>query len=542
MPLFSRATVYFGALLQRVVPIFCRMVISRFPTGRAVLAITGICFSPGLNATAADFVQEYRRAHEKQILEEFKHLLAIPNHYLDAPNIARNAQFIEEALRARGVSTKLLTADHSPPVIYGVLRAPGAKYTIGIYAHYDGQPVAQQEWNSGPFDPVVRDEFGKSLAAGVQPSAKARIYARSASDDKAPIQAVLSALDAFAAAQVSPSVNLKFLFEGEEEPDSPHLAAILNAETDVTQADVWLLSDGPVHSSGAMQVYFGARGEQVLDLSIYGPIRPLHSGHYGNWAPNPIVMLSRLLASMRDEDGKVLIPDFYRNVRPLTAAETALLNRAPRTDDRLRFELQLGRSEGGGEPLAALILKPAVNIIGIRAGNVGKDATNIIATEAAAAIDLRFVPNQDLAAVDQAVEAHIRRQGFFIVRDTPDEQTRRRYPKVAKVTWRPGYAGYRAMPDSPAARAIVTCITRALGSAPIEIVGVGAAVPMHQLSRDGTLPVIGLPIANPDNNQHAANENIRLQNLWDGIAVFGAIFADGAKALDEARARSSSNR
>ncbi|MGH8242658.1 MAG: M20/M25/M40 family metallo-hydrolase [Steroidobacteraceae bacterium] len=473
-----------------------------------------------------DKVQEYRRAHESEILSEFRAMLSIPNYYRDAANIRRNADFIAAAFRKRGVATRLLEIPDAPPVVYGELLRKGAQLTIGVYAHYDGQAVAQPDWRTSPFEPKLLDALGQeiSIDATRQFPSEARLYARSAGDDKAPIQAVLAALDALKAAGIKPVANLKFLFEGEEEPDSPHLQQILGAHPEVLRADIWLLSDGPIHPSRQMQVYFGARGERVLDITAYGPAHPIHSGHYGNWAPNPIVLLTRLLASMRDEDGRILIKGLSDGVRSLTAAEEAVLERAPSPDDALRAELQLAQTEGDGAPLARRILLPAVNLIGIRGGHVGADATNIISTEAVAAIDFRFVPDQTLDSVEKAVERHVRDQGFFIVRETPDAETRRRHARIVKLSWRPGYAGFRTSPDLPQVHAVVRAVALATGREPIEIVGVGATVPMFHLSSDGRVPVIGLPIANHDNNQHAANENVRLQNLWDGIAIFAAIF------------------
>src|SRR5262249_33709679 len=145
--------------------------------------------------------------------------------------------------------------------------------------------------------------------------------------------------------------------------------------------------------SRRMQVFFGARGETDLEITTYGPARPLHSGHYGNWAPNPIVLLTHLIDSMQDMNGKILIPGFYDAVRPLTATEKQALAQAP-VPDALEEELAIREPEGGGAALAEQILKPALNVSGILAGHVGEQAANVISTEAKASIDFRLVPNQ----------------------------------------------------------------------------------------------------------------------------------------------------
>src|SRR5215213_10531424 len=262
-------------------------------------------------ASLRSAARSYRTANEAAIIREFVDLLAVPNLAGDAINIRRNANHLIGMLERRGVRARLLEIPGSPPAVLGELATPGAKRTLVLYAHYDGQPVNPSQWATPPWSPTLRS---KSLVEGgfIIPmpgagrprlSGEARIYARSAGDDKASIQAMLSALDAMRAAQLSPSVNLKFFFEGEEEAGSPHLRQMLERHRDALKGDAWLFCDGPNHQSGRQQVQLGVRGVTGLDVTVYGPTRPLHSGHYGNWAPNPGAMVSNLIASMRDDDG-----------------------------------------------------------------------------------------------------------------------------------------------------------------------------------------------------------------------------------------------
>ncbi|HEY8133785.1 MAG TPA: M20/M25/M40 family metallo-hydrolase, partial [Thermoanaerobaculia bacterium] len=351
------------------------------------------------------------------------------------------------------------------------------------------------------------------------------IYARSASDDKAPIMAMLAALDALKAVKATPSVNLKFVLEGEEEAGSPHLAAYFDRYTSELTADGWMLCDGPVHQSRRMQLYFGARGVTDLEMTVYGPLRPLHSGHYGNWAPNPLIALTHLIDSMRDTEGKILISGFYDDVTPLTDVERDALAAIPNIDDDLKQELALGRTEGNGKSLNELILLPALNLRGIAGGHVGEQASNTINTEARASIDFRLVPAQTPEKVRERVERHIAAQNFFIVRETPDNATRMAHPNVVKLLWGPGYPAARTSMDLPVSRRVANVITEAKGVPPVLLPTLGGSVPMYLFQRGGT-PVVGLPIVNHDNNQHAANENVRIQNLWDGIEVFAALFTN----------------
>jgi acetylornithine deacetylase/succinyl-diaminopimelate desuccinylase-like protein len=478
-------------------------------------------------APVARQVRAYREAHEKQIVIEFVSLLSIPNHAGDRGDIERNAQEISAMLRQRGVQVRLLQVPGASPVVFGELRSAGAARTIGIYAHYDGQPVDPAQWQHPAFSPVLLDASGKAVDWQAQEhfDPQARLYARSTSDDKAPIEATMAALDALRAAHIAPSVNLKFFFEGEEEAGSPHLADIIAKNPEALAADAWLLCDGPVHQSGRMQVDFGSRGDIDLEMTVYGPARPLHSGHYGNWAPNPIVLLTHLLDSMRDTDGHILIPGFYDDVRPLTASERRMLAATPAADEQLKQELAIAQPEGDGAKLAEQILKPAINVHGIQGGHVGEQAANVISTEARASFDIRLVPDQTPERVQQEIEQYIHRQGFFIVHQTPDLATRRAHARVVKLEWGSGYPAFRAPVDNPMTQRVVRAVEEATGGPVIQVVGLGGSVPMYLFEGKEHRPVIGVPIANADNNQHAANENLKLQNLWDGIEIFGTLFA-----------------
>ena len=466
---------------------------------------------------AQQAARAYRAAHEDAIVSEFTTFLAMPNLASDRENIAKNADAIVAMFAKRGANARLLRIEGAPPVVVADLPAPRAKQTIAFYAHYDGQPVDPSQWSSPPWQPVTKP------AGPLGP--ESRIYARSASDDKAPIIAMLAALDALRDAKMKPAVNLRFVFEGEEEAGSPHLADYLAKFPNDTAADTWVLCDGPVHQSRRLQLYFGARGVTDLEITTYGPSRPLHSGHYGNWAPNPIIALTHLIDSMRDADGRILIPGFYDDIVPLTDAEKQALAEIPDVDTDLKRELALARTEGNGRALNELILQPALNVRGISAGGVGERASNTIQSEARASIDFRLVPAQTPDSVRTRVERFLTDQGWFIVRDTPDAATRMAHEKIVRLNWGAGYPPARTSLDIPIARQMSAIMTSATGTAPIRMPSLGGSIPMYLFQRGGTTPVIGLPIANHDNNQHAANENIRIQNLRDGIEVFAALFA-----------------
>jgi acetylornithine deacetylase/succinyl-diaminopimelate desuccinylase-like protein len=492
-----------------------------------------MCLSNASTASARnERLKSYIEKHNDAILQEYSTLLSLRNLASDSPNIRRNAEAIVVLLKRRGVEARLLEAEGSPPLVFGELRRPGAKQTIIFYAHYDGQPVDPSQWKDDPWKPVLRDgrleEGGKVIEYSeirLDGRHDYRLYARSASDDKAPIMALAASLDFLKAEKIPASVNVKFLFEGEEEAGSPHLPALLQKYKDLLRADALFICDGPVDQSGRMQVYFGARGSMGLELTVYGPNHPLHSGHYGNWAPNPIVLLANLLSSMRDDDGKILIENFYDRVRPMTEKEKRAIQDMPNSDDRLRQEYGLAWTEADGARLAERILWPGLNLRGIQGGAVGSQAANAIPPEARASIDLRLVPDQDVKIIRQLVEAHIQGRGFHIVRQDPDREERLKYPRIIKLEWDEGYPPYRLPLDNPFAEAVAKTLAGALPEPPLKVPALGGSVPMKLFADVLGIPVLGLPIANYDNNQHGPNENIRLQNLWDGIAVFAELMA-----------------
>ena len=274
-----------------------------------------------------------------------------------------------------------------------------------------------------------------------------------------------------------------------------------------------------MHQSGAPLVFYGARGVIGVEMTVYGPSRALHSGHYGNWVPNPIVTLTHLIDSMRDTEARILIDGYYDDVVAVTEAERAALGKAPPFDDDIRKSLAIGRTEGGAT-LNEQILKPALNLRGISGGHVGDQASNSIPTVARASIDFRLVPKQKPERVQEIVERHVAKQGFFIVRDTPDAATRLAHPNVIRMEWGPGYPAARTSMELPISKRVAELVS----TKAVLLPSLGGSVPMYLFQTGGKVPVIGVPIVNHDNNQHAANENLRLQNLWDGIEVFARLF------------------
>jgi acetylornithine deacetylase/succinyl-diaminopimelate desuccinylase-like protein len=352
-----------------------------------------------------------------------------------------------------------------------------------------------------------------------------RLYSRSAGDDKAPIITILNAVDGLQSSKIGFTSNIKLFFEGEEEAGSTNLQAhITKHKALLDDIDIWLFCDGPMHQSRQPQLVFGVRGVTGMEITVYGATRSLHSGHYGNWAPVPGQSLAHLIATMKDDNGKVLIDGFYDTVVPLSEFERFELSKIPDVDRQLKKELGLAYTEGNGRSINERMLLPSLTIKGLSSGNVGKKARNVIPNTATAAIGVRLVKGNEPNDMLDKVEAHIRKQGFHIVYENPDMATRRKYPKIAKVDRRgSGYIASRTSMEEPNAKAIINAVREFVGDKLILMPALGGSLPLYLFTDLLKKPAIIVPIANHDNNQHAANENLRIANLWYGIDLMGVI-------------------
>ena len=484
---------------------------------------------PAFGADLRTEVSSYRAAHEAALVDQLDELTRLKSVAADPQGLAATAAKLQDLLKVRGFETASWTAGGAPPVVYGVLRIPGAKRTVVFYAHYDGQPVTPAQWSSDPFVPVMRDRLAGApvdwKAAKAPFDSEWRLFGRAAADDKSSITAFLAGFDALRALHRTPSANIKVVWEGEEEAGSAHLAAILKGHAADLAADLWLIGDGPVHQSRAATLYFGARGSLGLEATIYGPLRALHDGHYGNWAPNPAAMVAELIAQMRDSEGRILIPGFADDVRPLTAAEKTAMAQLPPVEDSLKQEFGIGRSEGQ-ESLTASTMRPALNIRGIRSGQVGAEAANAIPVDATMSVDFRLVPGQTPDRVRAKLEAFLKAKGWTVVTAAPDAAARAAHPRIIRLTWGGGYPALRSDMASPAAKGVIAAAEKAAGGRVTLLPMMGASVPIYMFDDLFHVPVIGLPIANHDDSQHAANENLRLRNLWEGINLYAAMMAE----------------
>lgn len=495
-----------------------------------------LLFSGSLVAqTSQDLIKQSVIKQQAILVADFKSFLSIPNVGSNKQGLKDNAQFILAYMKSKGIEDlSLLTIPNSqmPPVVYGEVKVPGATETIIFYAHYDGQPVDTTKWFQGlhPFKPSLYDGVYENGSVVLPWEANknnydpnARIYARGASDDKAGVMAIINAYAQLKELNIKPTVNIKFFFEGEEEAGSPNLEELLQLHKNKLDANFWIICDGPVHQSGKKQLVMGVRGDTHLELTVFGPKRPLHSGHYGNWVLNPAMELARLLASMKNENGEVTIQGFYDDLIPLTNAEKQALAKVPSVEDQLKKELGINATERQGGLNDALQL-PSLNINGIQSAGVGKLSANVIPTKAIASIDMRLVKGNDWERQQQKVIDHIKVQGFFVTDKEPTDEQRSVNAKICMVIRdKNSYNAQKTSLDNPYVGRISKAIALASNESPVLLPTLGGSLPLFVFEKVLHISPVTVPIANHDNNQHAENENIKLKNFFEGISIFASI-------------------
>ncbi len=481
--------------------------------------------------SAMTAAREHVAANEEAIVRELRELLALPNVASNPDDIRRNADVLVAMLERRGISARVIDTPGAPVNVYGELSTPGATRTLLFYAHFDGQPVEPLDaWVTPPFTPTLRSGRFEDDAAiipwerATYPLAdEARIYARSASDDKSPIVAMLAAIDAMRAANIPLSANLKFFLEGEEEAGSSNLARTLELHRDLLASDLWLFGDGPIDPRGLPRVALGVRGIVSFRLTTYGPATSLHSGHYGNVAPNPAARLARLITSMRDDEGRITIEGFRAD--PPSREALALAREGYDTDDMLRGP-EIAQTEAGlsyGES----ILRPALNVTQLTYGGTGPQR-NAIGPEASAGFDIRLTPGIAPARAKELVEAHVRRQGYTLIDAPPTSEQRLANAHLARLEFSDlGYPSAASDLSNPGVRRIVD-VSRAATGGEVRVVPlIGGSLPIAPIGDVLQTPFVIVPIVNADNNQHAPNENIRMREFRRGVELYAALLAEG---------------
>ena len=473
-------------------------------------------------------VETYVREHQRAILTELLDLVSIPNLHTDLPNIKRNAGFLKQMLDRRGMNGEIWETP-STPLVFGEKLVPGAIRTLLFYIHYDGQPIDKARWSQpDPYKAVLRtgalEDGGEEVR---EPGSRAtfpdewRVYARSAGDDKGPIEAFVAAMDAIGG---KPTENIKVILHGEEEGGGPALEYVVKNHADKLHSDLLIILDGPQHASGRPTIYFGARGGAGLVVTVYTARSAMHSGNYGNWLPDANVRLAQLISSMVDPSGRVLIDGFYNDVLPFQAAAVKMMREVPDETDAMRKAYGIGSTDGAASSLQEGLNLPTFSVHTTKGGEPGA----VIAASATAEIAMRLVKENSPRTMVDRVVAHIRKQGYFIVDNDPDPATLYAHPRVAKVVARvrETSGAWRTDPDIPEARFVTGALRARYGDSVIRIRTLGGGIPAGPFIDMYHVPTLGLSLANYDDNQHTDNENLRLGHLWNGIATLAAVMKE----------------
>jgi acetylornithine deacetylase/succinyl-diaminopimelate desuccinylase-like protein len=494
------------------------------------LAVLAVLAVPATAGAQPPLSPEVAQKLAQGSFREYLELLSLPNDATSAPDIQRNVDFLERAFRKRGFTTRRLDPGDRPggkPMLYAEWprKVPGAK-TILYYLHLDGQPVVDREWSQpSPWKPVVkrRNAAGAweivSSAALFGPALdpELRVFARSASDDKAPIVMFLAAFDGLKQAGAEPANNVKVLIDGEEEKGSPSIRGVALAHKDLLRCDALLIQDGPRHQSERPTIAFGNRGFAHVVLVVYGPRQPLHSGHFGNYVPNPAERLARLIASMKDEHGRVTVAGYYDRVQ-LSTADKKVLAETGDDEAAIRRRLGIRTAERVGASLQEALQYPSLNVRGMAAASVGDKGANVIPHQAIADLDLRTTPETPPEYLFGLIERHVEAQGYHLVKGPPTDEERAGHDKLATLTLEAGSHAVRTPLDAPIGAWVYASLQdTSLRGAPVRIRMMGGSVPTDSLVEVLGVPFVIVPLVNGDNNQHTFDENMRVGHYVEGV-------------------------
>jgi acetylornithine deacetylase/succinyl-diaminopimelate desuccinylase-like protein len=502
---------------------------------RHILVLTALAIAavvPAVASAQAPLSPEAAQKLAQGTFREYLELLALPDDAINPPDILRNVEFLERAFGRRGFATRRLD-NHGKPLVFAEwpAKVPGAK-TVLYYMHFDGQPVVDREWSQpSPWKPVVKQRGAAGGWEVVSSDAlfapvldpELRVFARSASDDKAPILMFLAAFDGLKQLGAAPAINVKVLLDSEEEKGSPGMRAVAGASKALLACDALVILDGPRHQSERPTLVFGNRGAAHVSLVVYGPREPLHSGHFGNYVPNPALRLARLLASMKDDQGRVTIAGYYDRVR-LTAAEKKILAETGDDEAAIRRRTGIKAAERVGANLQEALQFPSLNVRGMAAASVGDKASNVIPHQAIADLDLRTTPETPPEYLFGLLQKHVQAQGYHLVNGPPTEDDRAAHDKLASLTMDSASRAARTPLDAPVGKWAYAALQQAgERGAPVRIRMMGGSVPTDSLVEVLGAPFVIVPLVNGDNNQHTFDENLRIGHYVDGIRVLASM-------------------
>jgi len=461
---------------------------------------------------------------------ELRDFISIPNDAINGEDILKNIEWLDQKFKARGFKTTILQTEGQPLFFAELPKVKSAK-TILFYMHLDGQAVDPSKWNQeDPYKSVLKAKDGtvwKMVDWSLMDSKideDWRIFGRSVSDDKGPIVMFLNAIDLLKENNKTIPFNVKIILDSEEEKSSKPLPKAVKKYRELLLADYLIINDGPLHVSGNPTLVFGCRGITTINLTTYGPLKPQHSGHYGNYAPNPGFILSKLLSTFKDDAGKVIIDGYYDGIVIDTKVKKILKN-VPDNKAQILKNLAIKTPEKVGSFYQEALQYPSLNIRGLSSGWVGKKARTIIPATATAAIDIRLVPESDGNRLKNRIKQHIKKQGFYITDKVPTLAERMQYEKIVKFDSGSITNPFRTDMNLPFAIWLEQLMASNNNTSIVKIRIMGGTVPISSFINELNIPAIIIPMVNPDNNQHSPNENLKIKNITYGLKTFYTILS-----------------
>ncbi|MDC6351830.1 M20/M25/M40 family metallo-hydrolase [Zeaxanthinibacter sp. PT1] len=487
-----------------------------------------ILLAAGVSLQAQD--QSQLKSQVRHTIDELREFISIPNDALDHASMNRNITWLTNKFNERGFNTSVLpTAGES--LFFAALPMEDQKPTVLFYMHFDGQAVDPSKWNQkSPYEVVLKERSGDgwkqipfdSLTEDI--NYDWRLFGRSVSDDKGPIVMFLNAIDLLRKNNQSIPFNVKVILDSEEEKGSKPLPDAVKQYRELLAADLLIINDGPVHASGLPTVVYGCRGITTMSITTYGPIKPQHSGHYGNYAPNPGLQLAQLLAGMKDEEGRVTIKGYYDGIS-IDEQAMDVLRSVPDDSEAINRNLAIRKPEKVGSFYQESLQYPSLNIRGLSSGWVGDKARTIVPESATAELDLRLVPESDGTRLKELIKTYIREKGYHLMTEVPSAEDRLKYDRIATVTERPVTDAFQTPLDNPYGTYLVNTLGEKFGEQVVQIRIMGGTVPISPFVNELAIPAFIVPMVNPDNNQHSPNENLEIGKIDYGLQVFYSLLS-----------------
>ena len=500
------------------------------------LIIPILVFTTGLNLFSQSYDENQIFDIGIESIESFREFLSIKN---DANFKNEMKPLIEWGInnfKKYGFEVERLETPELPLLLASKVISEDLN-TLLIYLQFDGQPVDNSKWDQeNPYKAVLKEKIDNeyritdwsrldNITFDDIKKKDLRIFARSASDAKGPVMMILNALEIMKRNNIELEYNLKVIMDFEEEISSPNLADAVKKYSSKLKSDALLIFDGPKHPSNLPTLTFGARGISDITLITYGPIVPQHSGHFGNYAPNPVFRMSEILSSMKDPNGRVTIPGFYDGIE-LDEKTLKILAEVPDDEEKMMNDMQFKKPDNVGKNYQESIQYPSINVRGIESGWVREEVRTIVPSECIAEIDVRLVLESDPIRLHNLIKSHIQELGYYVIDRRPTKDERLKHNKIVTFVSSFDYDAFRTDIESEIGKWLVKSLKKTFGIEPVKKRTSGGSVPISPFVNTLGIPAVTVPTVNQDNNQHSPNENIKIENYITGIETYLGILTD----------------